>query len=622
MKGHGGAAGSCPGRPHLDLEGPRPVQQAGRTPVPDPRGRLLPGLRKRPRRWPQHPSAPAAALALLFLTVAVLHVLSYPGRFNVAPPMLSPQENVRFELALRWVEEGRPGWALRIPPGLPVDAVPALTPRDAALQRDTVVPKDFPFAIGLTALLGRVDLRLALAISLLSGIALLAAVASLARRLGGPWSGVTAAAVVATTGSFMAGTGGPLNTGAAVAAAVLIGVLLLVPRPEELTSSERCGNTAVGLPHRAPAVRPASHVGGIRRTGHQRRLPRGFASSCCETSRRDVLAGISWGVAANLHHDVVLLTAGLLVPFILPSQGGLSRALRVGGGILIALLPGLAYYAWVNGSPFETGYAVAARTLGGHLFAVMPLDLGMLLRHLQRYVARPEVCALLACAFLTSWYARSSSTLRLAWGLLLGAVPYLVFVGSRPLYGIDRFTLGASFLRYALPVVALLVCLCTARPGREPLPSRGFRATVVGVSALVGVALLIQDPGGLVDQRRQVLHSAQLRADILGVTEPDAIVVTARGDKLLWPRRTTLTAAYLIRDPTEGIRYGPTTYDVVPTPRRLAQVVANLARAGDKVYVLSDSLPPYVAGLDVELGLVGARREPTPVRSLFLIAPA
>jgi len=519
------------------------------------------------------------------LNVAVLHMLAYPGRFNVIPPMLSPQENVRFELALRWVEDGRPSWALRIPPGLPVDALPALTPRDAALQGYAVVPKDFPFAIGLTALLVRVDPRLALGVSLLSGTALLAAVATLARRLGGPWSGVAASAVLATTGSFMAGTSGPLNIGAAVAAAVVTGVLLLVPRP--------------GRP-------PSNSV----------------ASSSGRAWYRDVLAGISWGVAANLHHDVVLLAAGLLVPFALPSQGGLLRVLRVGGGFLIALLPGLGYYAWLNGSPFDTGYALAARTLrvpGGHFFAILSLDPSMLIQHLQRYVTHTEVCVLLAGAFLASRHAGSSPARRLAGGLMLGAVPYLVFLGSRPLYGVDRFTLGASFLRYMLPVVALLVCLCTARPGTEPPLSHWFRATALGVSAVVGIVLLAQSPGGVVDQRRQVLESTQLRADILRVTEPEAIVVTARGDKVLWPHRITLTAAYLVRDPTEGIRNGPTTFDVVPTPHRLAQVVADLAHAGDRVYVLSDSLPPGVKRLDVELELAGARREPTAVRSLFLI---
>jgi hypothetical protein len=143
---------------------------------------------------------------------------------------------------------------------------------------------------------------------------------------------------------------------------------------------------------------------------------------------------------------------------------------------------------------------------------------------------------------------------------------------------------------------------------------------VLTLVAVAGLVLTLVSPGCLVDQHRQVQQSSVLRAQVLKATEPEAIIVTARGDKFLWPRRTTLTAAYLIRDPAEGLRYGSTTYDVVPTPHRLAQVLSSMARAGSLVYLLSDSMPAYWGGLDVELRLAGVERKPTPVSSLFLIA--
>ena len=532
----------------------------------------------------RRPIGPDCALAGLLLSVALIQIIAFPGRFERDPPMLGPQENVRFELAQQWVHEGRPSFDLTVPPGASPDVIPALTPRDAALQRLTVVPKDFPYAIGLAALFVLVDPRLALAISALSALALLAAVAALARRLGGRWSGVGAAAVLTTTGAFWAGTGGLLNTGAAIAVTLVVGMLLLCP----------------------PAHRAAA----------------GGRASASASQRRDVLAGIAFGIGVGLHHDIILLAAGLVVPFVLPPLGGAARARRIAAGTLIAALPGFVYYAWLHGSPFTTGYAVGAGALavpGENFFEVLTVDPGMLLEHVRRYVLRPEVVLLVAAALLACFYASRPTARSLGKGLLLGGLPYLAFAGSRPLYGVDHLTFGASFPRYAAPVVALLACIATAGPWAGPPVSRRTRATALWISALIGVALLAYTAGGPLDQRRQVLQSTRLRAQVLDTVEPEALVVTARGDKLLWPHRSTITAAYLVRDPAEGIRYGPAMYDVLPTPRRLALVVAHLVDAGEQVYVMSDSFPPYLAGLDLELRLAGVRREPTAVGSLFRI---
>jgi len=291
-------------------------------------------------------------------------------------------------------------------------------------------------------------------------------------------------------------------------------------------------------------------------------------------------------------------------------------------GTLIALLPVAAYYTWLFGSPWTTGYAVGAQALGNphdDYFALFTLNAGLLWKHLGYYVLRPEVGLVLACALAATTWARRPETRRLAIGLLLGGIPYLVFMGARPLYGVDGFTVGASFLRYSLPVVTLLICLGAAMLGTGPPLRRRVVAAALVISALIGVDLQVQSPGGLVDVHRQVVTNTSVRDAVLRATELDAVVVTARGDKVLWPHRRTITAAYLVREPSEALRYGSSLYDVVPTPARLAEAVAELAHAGLRVYVLADALPPYVGGLDVELRLAGVRREPTAVPSLFLI---
>lgn len=525
---------------------------------------------------------PGLVMAIFLSVIAVLLVVTYPGRFDRDPPMMGPQENVRFELAQQWVRTGEPSRDLEVPVGLPADLVPALTPRDAALQGGAVVPKDFPYAVAVTALLASVDPRLALASSALYGVALLAVAARLARRLGGRWSGVAAVAVLGSAAAFTAGTSGPLNTGAGVALAVVAGVLLLLPPTGEQT-------------------------------------PTG-------TSRgRDVLAGLFFGIGAGLHYDVILLAAGLAAPLALPPHGGWARAARVGCGTLVALLPGFAYNAWLHGSPLITGYAVGAETLGNShddFFALFTLNAGLLRQHLGHYVFRPEVALLLACALVSTACARRREIRLLALGLVLGGIPYLVFMGARPLYGVDGFTAGASFLRYSLPIIALVSCLCAASLGAGPPLRHWVVAGALAVSALLGVGVQLQSPGGFADVHRQVVSNTSVRDTVVKAVEPDAVVVTARADKVLWPHRRTVTAAYLVREPTEGLRYGSSMYDVVPTPARLAEVVADLTHAGVRVYILGDALPPYVGGLDVELGLAGVRREPTAAPSLYRITVA
>lgn len=526
----------------------------------------------RPLRWS---AAERTALALILLVVGALQVLSYPGRFSPDPTMLGPQENVRLELARQWVGSGRPAREVVVPPGTPADVVPALTPRDAAVQDGVVVPKDFPGAVALTALLSLPGPRVALALSWCAGLALLAVVAALARRLGGPWSGVRAAGLLATTAGFAAGTGGLLATGAPAALAVVTGVLLLLPHPDG---------------------------------GSSGRAARG----------RDVLAGLAMGAALALRHDLVLLVAGVVAAVILPIRHGARRAVPIALGTAVAVAPCLLYYAWLHGSPGTTGYAVGARALpvaDQRFLDTVGVDPEMLLAHVRHYVLRPEVGCLAAATLLAARWAAGAPTRRLALGVLLGGVPYLVFVGARPLYGVDGFTVGASLLRYALPVLALAACVAAAAPVAGPPVARRAGAAALAAAAVVGASVVVGGPGGLLDQRAHVQQSTALRAGVLAVVGPDAVVVTARGDKLLWPDRTTVVAAYLVRDTGEGVRVGSTMYDLVPSPERLADVVARMAPLRP-VYLLEDALPPDRDGLDVALEGAGLRREGTAVPGL------
>ena len=188
---------------------------------------------------------PALCLCLVLLTVVVLQVMRHPGLFDHDPPMLGPQENVRYELARQWVQDGAPVWHLsraggaarrrrtgadpsgrraaghdRGAQGLPVR-------RRALRAADADRPpsrRGLEHAVGAGAAGARGRTGPALGESL---------------ERGGRGRGRGRRA-----GAFAASTSGPLNTGGAVAAAVVTGVLLLLPR----------GPTSPGI---GPAARPS-----------------------------------------------------------------------------------------------------------------------------------------------------------------------------------------------------------------------------------------------------------------------------------------------------------------------------------------------------------------------------
>jgi hypothetical protein len=140
----------------------------------------------------------------------------------------------------------------------------------------------------------------------------------------------------------------------------------------------------------------------------------------------------------------------------------------------------------------------------------------------------------------------------------------------------------------------------------------------LAAAALVGAVVVVHGPGGQLRQRAMLEQNAALREGALAVVERDAVVVTARGDKLLWPDRTTITAAYLVRSAGEGVRVGSTMYDLVPAPERLADVVARLV-PGRPVYLLEDAIPPDRDALEAALGRAGVRREATTVPGLHRV---
>jgi hypothetical protein len=517
------------------------------------------------------------------VAVGVALFFAYPDRLGPDPTFMSPHENVRYHLARQWVQTGRPTYRVPGFESLPSEIAPASTPRDAALLGDRVVPKDFPYALGIVAVLLAIDPRLPMLLSSVSGVGVLLVAALLAWELSrSRAAALLAAALVASSTAFYAAIAGLLETGATTALAVLAGTLAL------------CHGQRIG-------------PGGGRAV------------------RLDLLGGACYGVAVGLHHGVVLLVAGLLAAFALPRFGGSPRRwLALGAGLVGALLPVLAYNLWLFGSPLTTGYGVGERFFNEHftqhtagLFDLRP---ALLAHQLRLYLVRPEVLLptiAAAAAVASSWSKRRTAAHALGAGLLLGGPAYLAFMAARPLWGMDEFRVNASLLRYALPLLALVAVLAASTLAR--LTSRRWRMLAWSgacLSVLLGLAATFLTPMGPLQIRADAVTGMRLRHAVLAATPPGAVVLTARGDKFLWPDRSTLTVAYLVRGDARVGDNDP-IYTAVPSPVLVADVLARLVERGEQAYVWNDGwLNPADPTLDRLIRARGIARHDTVVNGL------
>jgi hypothetical protein len=537
---------------------------------------LLPALGF--RRW-----LVALAAGGLLAAVGVALFLAYPDRLSSDPTFMSPHENVRYHLARQWVRTGRPTYQIPGFERLPGEVAPASTPRDAALFGNRVVPKDFPYAVGVVAVLLAIDPRLPLLLSTVSGVGVLLVAGLLAWELSrSRAAALLAAALVATSTSFYAATAGLLETGGTTALAVLVGTLVLCR-----------GRRAATAPGRG--------------------------------ARLDMLGGACYGLAVGLHHGVALLIAGLLAAFALPGFGGRpKRWLALGAGLAGALLPVLAYDAWLFGSPLATGYGVGERFFdayfGPHTAGLFDLRPALLARQLQLYLGRPEVVlptAAAAAAVVGGWGRRRSAAHTVGAGLVLGGPAYLAFMGARPLWGMDEFRVNASLLRYGLPLLALVAVVAAST--LAGVAARRWRALVwsgAWLSVLLGLVATFLAPENPMHIRAQTVTGVRTRSAVLAATPAGAVVLTARADKFLWPDRATLTVAYLVQGDAR-VRDGDPIYAAVPSPALVADVLARLVERGEPAYVLNDGwLDPADPTLDRLTRARGIVRHDTAVGGL------
>ena len=95
-------------------------------------------------------------------------------------------------------------------------------------------------------------------------------------------------------------------------------------------------------------------------------------------------------------------------------------------------------------------------------------------------------------------------------------------------------------------------------------------------------------------------------------------------DKVLFPERQTLTLTYSIHNETPFPKGDRETWDHVPSPDRLAEVLSTIYAAGIPVYILPDSmmgeLAPYQDALTAR-GLYYRHVDGVTVSELYKVSP-
>lgn len=491
---------------------------------------------------------------------------------NDDPVFLDPQGSIRAELATAWIETGAPKIDLTDRANLPEDVQIALLPRDSSIVDWAVVPKDFAYPVMLNTLFTPMGPRALAAITPVGALLAAAIAARILQELTRSTIAAASAFVVLCSSVvwWSAAYGG--------VSYALVGV-------------------SFGLLSVLLFVRERNHEVSRPVTGYL------------------LAAGVCVGIAAGFHYTSAPWWGAV---FFVGCVGGwraprdLAARLGVGAvGGLVGLSPVIFFNQAVYGSPVATGYSEFATVLDaiGWSAPALGFSPSAFGANLRTYLIRPEIVPILLMASFALPAVRSLG-IRVrpihVVSVALGYVALVSITGSATLWGTNNFETNASFLRYNAPVFGLVVILAFITIHKATLSDARLRLAPVAfalVMAAINIASIGPGRSGWIDSRTGVERTVEERDLMREEIPTDAVVITRRGDKLLFGERTTLVAAYL-RTFTDAAGTQVHLYDTFPEIDRLADVVTRMQPM--TVVLLNDSswLRPYQ--LDHLQGLLAA----------------
>jgi hypothetical protein len=322
-------------------------------------------------------------------------------------------------------------------------------------------------------------------------------------------------------------------------------------------------------------------------------------SSRSRDRRWDILGGLACAAAFGFRYDNAVIVGIMWTAFLLSDLASWKRRLIVPLVAGFACIPYLLFNAWLYGSPRATGYSLAyklinqtAHITGRGLFGV---STSLFERQLHIYLLRPEVLALLAVGTIGMFFVmrrqRDRSITALGCGTLAITVAYIAYAGTRNLTGANAFTVSSSFLRYLLPSFALLAIFAAAAVANA---SRVIKAVAVVVAcgiAAVAMHTNIYGTNGVSQTREDVKKGELIANAVVNNTPKNAIIITELASKVLWPKRQTLSTAFLVKNTQPTVVNDETSvWSLRPSVSRLTDVITSLLNEKHPLYLLNDQV--------------------------------
>lgn len=506
-----------------------------------------------------------ALVAALGAAAFVGYIQSYPRDTGDYPAFWSPKENTGYFLATRI----RDGFSYQLPHAevLEPELHEALTLRDAAIQDGRLVPKEFAGTMLLLAAARGTSDTLALYLVPLAFISAAVALFASTRRLFGFQAALIAYTLMLTAGVFWMEALNIVSDSIFSLHFFLWGVYFFLR---------------------------ASPDHGVRDTA---------------------VFSAMMGASIACRYTAVLV----VVPFavaLLATRPGVKPLVAAGFAGVALTGPILAYNTLVYGDPLLTGHTVELglieRTVNPAAYSITDFGLSQSLSFARVYLANP---ALMLPFYLSLpaliYYMRnrnSPDARRLAIIAIVVFLIVLAFNANRVAVGSNRFLLHASVLRLMLPGFALLLpftgvflaklCDACARsvPGLMRRPERRMALNAIFV-ALTMVLFVVQQvtfaydaPGGIRQRMDGIRNLALERDQIVAATEPDALILTRRMDKVLFPHRQTVTVYYLASNPQPVSLERSVIANYSPPPKRVAEALITFHDSGMPTYVADEGI--------------------------------
>jgi hypothetical protein len=502
-----------------------------------------------------------ALLVCIAIAFGTAYWFSYPRHIGHEPEFNSPRESIGYLLTERFLDGHGYTMPMRHFDELPRDIAIALTPRDAAHVDGEVVPKDFVGTMLLYALVMSVHSSLSLFI--------------------GPAFAVASAWVLMRIGTELFGDWKP----GALAFVAWLAFPPLFSQASFIFVSDLPALTFLLLA-----------VAGFIRYWRK------------PTTSAVVLLAVCFSVAVLFRYPNVLLAPPFLLALVIGRKLRPSHV-AAGGAAAAPFLGSILLFNWlVYGHPLTTGFhlgaGLIAETVNYSQESFFKQRPEVLVRYAWSYGTQGAlITPVVMGASSAIWAALTQRGLtRLMAFLTVVTVAILVaYYGQQDAWGYRSPQVNASILRYLLPGFALCT-LFGAFACVKAANLWGWGVYLVPLVVIIGgIAYAVDGPAGTRDVRFAVKRATTLEREVIAATEPDAIIAVQIMDKVLFPDRQTLTLTYAIRNETPFPKGNRETWDYVPDPKRMTEVLTTIHAAGIPVYLLPDrrmgELAPYEADL-------------------------